>query len=106
MPGLEARIVERDGSARGYVYVSTTGAIGPVAVSDPDDLPAALDVAADIAAEAGATSLHIRNFGTARGAVDWAVRRGLRLSGIGLMLSNRPIGRFKGYVTSGADALY
>jgi GNAT superfamily N-acetyltransferase len=106
VPGLEARIVERQGAARGYVYVSTTGAIGPVAVLDPDDLPAALDVAADIAAEAGATSLHIRNFGTARGAVDWAVRRGLRLSGIGLMLSNRPIGRFNGYVTSGADALY
>ena len=41
-----------------------------------------------------------------RNAVDWAVRRGLRLSGIGLMLSSRPVGRFEGYVTSGADALY
>ena len=35
VPGLEARIVERDGSARGYVYVSTTGAIGPVARLGP-----------------------------------------------------------------------
>ena len=30
----------------------------------------------------------------------------LKLSGIGLMLSSRPVGRFEGYVTSGADALY
>jgi len=106
VPGLHGRIVERGGSARGYLYVSSTGAIGPVAVADPRDLPAALDVAADIAAEAGATTLHIRNFGTARAAVEWSVRRGLRLSGIGLMLSSRPVGRFEGYVTSGADALY
>jgi hypothetical protein len=106
VPGLEGRIVERDGSARGYLYVSSGGAIGPVAVADPRDLPAALDVAADIAAEAGATTLHIRNFGTARGAVEWSVQRGLKVSGIGLMLSSRPVGRFEGYVTSGADALY
>ena len=106
VPGLEARIVEREGSARGYVYVSRAGAIGPVAVADPRDIGPALDVAAQIAAEAGATSLHIRNFGSARGAVDWSVRRGLKLTDIGLFLSSRPVGRFDGYVTSGADALY
>ena len=106
VPGLDGRIVERDGSLRGYLYVSGAGAIGPVAVGDARDLPSALDVAADIATEAGATTLHIRNFGTARGATDWAVRRGLKLSGIGLMLASRPVGRFEGYVTSGADALY
>jgi ribosomal protein S18 acetylase RimI-like enzyme len=106
VPGLEGRIVERDGSARGYLYVSRAGAIGPVAVADSRDLAPALDLAAEIAAKAGATSLHIRNFGSARNAVDWAVRRGLMLSGIGLMLSSRPVGRFEGYVTSGADALY
>jgi GNAT superfamily N-acetyltransferase len=106
VPGLEARVVERAGSARGYVYVSVAGAIGPVAVADPRDLAPALDLAADIAAEAGASTLHIRNFGSSRGAVDWAIRRGLKLSGIGLMLSSRPVGRFDGYVTSGADALY
>jgi ribosomal protein S18 acetylase RimI-like enzyme len=106
VPGLEGRIVERDGSARGYLYASAGGAIGPVAVADPRDLPAALDVAADVAAASGAQTLHIRNFGTARGAVEWSVRRGLKLTGIGLMLSTRPVGRFEGYVTSGADALY
>src|SRR5437868_2391482 len=29
VPGLEGRILERDGSARGYLYVSAAGAIGP-----------------------------------------------------------------------------
>ena len=106
VPGLEGRIVERGGSARGYVYVSRSGAIGPVAVVDPRDLVPALDVAAGIAADAGATRLHIRSFGSARLAVDWSARRGLQLNGIGLMLSSRPVGRFDGYVTSGADALY
>jgi hypothetical protein len=106
VPGLHARILERDGSARGYAYVSAAGAIGPVAVARPEDLVPALDLCADIAAEAGATTLHIRNFGSARSAVDWSVRRGLRLAGVGLMLSSRPVGAFEGYVTSGADALY
>jgi len=106
VPGLLGRIVERDGAARGYLYVSEAGSIGPVAVADSRDLPAALDLAADLAADAGAASLHIRNFGSARGAMDWAVRRGLKVGGIGLLLSTRPVGRFEGYVTSGADALY
>ncbi|MBM4407302.1 MAG: GNAT family N-acetyltransferase [Chloroflexi bacterium] len=106
VPGLHHRILERDGSARGYAYVSSAGAIGPIAVARPEDLVPALDLAADIAAEAGAQVLHIRNFGSARAAVDWSTRRGLRLSDIGLMLSSRPVGQFGGYVTSGADALY
>jgi ribosomal protein S18 acetylase RimI-like enzyme len=106
VPGLHGRIVERDGSVRGYVYVSEAGAIGPISVSDPRDLAPALDLAAHIAADAGATTLHLRVFGTARHASDWAIRRGLRVTGIGLMLASRPVGRFEGYVTSGADALY
>ncbi len=106
VPRLEGRMLESEGSVRGYLYVSAGGAIGPIAVADPRDLEAALDHAAAIAAAAGATTLHVRTFGTARGASDWAIRRGLRVSGIGLMLASRPVGRFEGYVTSGADALY
>lgn len=107
VPGLDGRLLlGDDGRARGYVYVSAAGAIGPIAVADPDDLPAALDLAAAIAADHGATTLHLRAFGSCHGAIDWATERGLRLSGIGLFLASAPIGRFAGYVTSGADALY
>ena len=72
----------------------------------PDDLRPALDVCAATAATNGATALHLRVNGSAREASGWAVERGLRLTGIGLMLSSRSVGRLDRYVTSGADALY
>ncbi len=106
VPGLTGVLLVRDGSARGYAYASTAGAIGPVAVADPADLPAALDECVEIARQGGATTIHLRLFGSTRLGAEWAIRRGLRLGGIGLMLSSRPVGRFEGYVTSGADALY
>lgn len=112
VPGLEARVlvddVGRPGHARprGYLYVSRAGAIGPIAVLDPADLPAALDVAAAIAAQHGAAALHLRVFGATHRAIGWAKDRDLRLTGIGLFLASAPIGAFAGYVTSGADALY
>jgi ribosomal protein S18 acetylase RimI-like enzyme len=106
VPGLTGVLLVRDGSVRGYAYVSDRGAIGPVAVTRPEEVPAALDRCVEIALDGGATNLHLRLFGATRTGVDWAIRRGLRLGGIGLMLSSRPVGRFEGYVTSGADALY
>jgi GNAT superfamily N-acetyltransferase len=106
VPGLTGVILEAGGSARGYAYVSDAGAIGPVAVTTPEDLRPALDLCADTAAASGAASLHLRVNGVAREASAWAVDRGLRLTGIGLMLSSRPVGRLDRYVTSGADALY
>ena len=106
VPGLRGLLLEAEGSVRGYAYVSDAGAIGPVAVTTPDDLRPALDLCADVAASGGAASLHIRVNGSAREASGWAVDRGLRLTGIGLMLASRPVGRLDRYVTSGADALY
>ena len=106
VPGLTGVILEDEGSVQGYAYVSAAGAIGPVAVTRPEDLTPALDAAAAIASDAGATTLHVRVDGSARHASDWAVKRGLLLTGIGLMLSSRPVGRLDRYVTSGADALY
>lgn len=107
VPGLESRLLlADDGRPLGYLYVSAAGAIGPIAVADPGDLGAALDLAADIAADAGATTLHLRVFGATHGAIAWANERGLRLTGIGLSLASARIGTFAGYVTSGADALY
>lgn len=106
VPGLNSVVLQAEGSVRGYGYVSDAGAIGPVAVTHPDDLGPALDACAEIAAAGGATTLHIRVNGSARVASAWAVARGLRLTGIGLMLSTRPVGQLDRYVTSGADALY
>lgn len=106
VPGVSGWILTAATGARGYLYVSDTGAIGPGMVRDPDDLPRVLDVAAAMVQGQGARGLHLRVFGSTHGAIRWALGRGLRLSGIGLMLSSRPVGRFEGYLTSGADALY
>ncbi len=106
VPGLTGVMLEDEGSVQGYAYVSAAGAIGPIAVTRPEDLTPALDAVAGIASDAGATTLHIRVGGAARHASEWAVKRGLLLTGIGLMLSSRPVGRLDRYVTSGADALY
>ncbi len=104
--GLRGMLLARDGVTVGYAYAAADGAIGPLAVHDPSDLPAALTAAAAAAAEAGATSIHVRIPGSARLAAAWLVARGARLSGIGLFLASRPVGRLDRYVTSGGDAFY
>lgn len=104
--GLRGVLLVAGGLVAGYAYVSDTGAIGPVATHRPAEIPAALDACLEIAREAGATALHLRTNGVDGAAARWAVDRGLRVSGIGLMLSSRPVGRLDRYVTSGADALY
>ena len=104
--GLDGRMLVRGGDVQGYLYVSSVGQVGPIAVGDSDDVPPALDVAADLARVRGATSLHIRIAGSAWPGQRWILERGLRLSGIGLMLSSSPVGRLDRYVSSGGDALY
>jgi ribosomal protein S18 acetylase RimI-like enzyme len=104
--GLAGMLLLRGGVVVGYAYASAEGAIGPLAVHDPADLQPALTTAAAVAREAGATSIHVRIPGSARLAADWLVAHGARLSGIGLFLASRPVGRLDRYVTSGGDAFY
>jgi GNAT superfamily N-acetyltransferase len=102
--GLTGRVLLRGGEFAGYAYASAAGHLGPVAVKDPQDLSAALDVVADLAGAAGAGPVHLRTCGAARSSAAWALARGLRLTSIGLLLSSKPIGRLACYVTSGGDA--
>jgi hypothetical protein len=102
--GLKGRVLLRAGEFAGYVYASAAGHLGPVAVRDSQDLPAALDVVADLASAVGAGPVHLRTCGAARSSAAWALARGLRLTSIGLLLSSKPIGRLECYVTSGGDA--
>lgn len=106
VPGLEGHVLEHHGIVHGYLYLSDAGAVGPAAVADPEEVPDALATAARLARERGAASLHVRIPGKARSGISWLVGAGLRLTGIGLMLSSRPVGHLDRYLTSGADALY
>jgi GNAT superfamily N-acetyltransferase len=106
VPGLAGHVLEHGGTVRGYLYLSDAGAVGPAAVGGPADVPGVLATAARLARERGTAQLHVRLAGSARAGISWLVGGGYRLTGIGLMLTSRPVGRLDRYVTSGADALY
>jgi ribosomal protein S18 acetylase RimI-like enzyme len=106
VPGLEGYLLEDEGTVRGYLYLSDEGAVGPAAVRAPESVPGVLATGARLARERGAANLHVRIAGSARPGISWLVGEGFRLTGIGLMLSTRSVGRLDRYLTSGADALY
>ena len=105
-PNLHAFAVVREGADVGYAYVQADGAIGPIAVARPDDLPAAMDHAVAAAASFGATAARVRIPGVARTTVSSLLDRRWRYGdAVTLVLTSAPWGRWEGYVTSGADAL-
>jgi GNAT superfamily N-acetyltransferase len=98
--------VVRGGRTAGYAYVQADGAIGPIAMLDPADLPAAVDASIAVAAGLGATTARVRIPGAARDTVAQLLARGWRYGdAVTLVLTSAPWGRWDRYVTSGADAL-
>ena len=105
-PGLHAFAIHLGDLVTGYVYLQADGALGPIAVEEPGDLPAAIGLALAEAASLGAGSARVRIPGVARAAVAELLDRGWRYGdGVTLVLTSAPWGRWEGYVTSGADAL-
>lgn len=106
VPDLAAFSVVRDGRTVGYAYVQADGAIGPIAVAEPDDLAAAVEAAIGAAADMGAAVARVRIPGAARATVGRLLARGWRYGdGVTLVLTSGPWGRWDRYVTSGGDAL-
>ena len=90
----------------GYVYLQADGALGPIAVARPQDLPGAVDLAIGEAARLGATTARVRIPGVARATIADLLARGWRYGDSPtLVLTSGPWGHWEGYVTSGADAL-
>lgn len=106
IPTTQGLLFERDGIARGYAYAAANGHIGPLAMHDPRDVAEALDAAEQSVRLQGGTELHVRTGGSNREAARWCLEHGLRLSGVGLLLSSSRVGRMDRYVMSGADALF
>jgi ribosomal protein S18 acetylase RimI-like enzyme len=105
-PNLHAFSVQRDGEPVGYAYIQADGAIGPIAVESPDDLPEVVDLAAGVARGLKAGAARVRIPGVARAAIARLLDRGWRFGdAVTLVLTSAPWGRWEGYVTSGADAL-
>ena len=82
----------------GYVYVSSDGHIGPLAVARPDVTGAALQTALKLAAESGAS--HISAFipGTSDGALSVAVEHGMRITFPMMLMSSRDFGDWTCYL--------
>jgi len=105
-PAVSACELRAGGAVAGYAYLQADGAIGPVAVGDPADLPDAVDLAIGEAARLGATTARVRIPGVARSTIAVLLDRGWRYGDAPtLVLTSGPWGHWEGYVTSGADAL-
>jgi GNAT superfamily N-acetyltransferase len=105
-PSLHAFSVQRDGAVVGYAYVQADGAVGPIAVESPSDLPDAIDLVAGVVRGLGSSTARVRIPGVARAAIARLLERGWRYGdAVTLVLTSAPWGRWEGYVTSGADAL-
>jgi GNAT superfamily N-acetyltransferase len=103
---LHGFTVVMDDRVAGYAYVQTDGAIGPIAVLDPDILAPALDAAIAVAADLGASTAHVRIPGVARNAIEALLARGWHYGdAVTLVLTSAPWGHWDRYVTSGGDAL-
>jgi GNAT superfamily N-acetyltransferase len=103
---LRAYSVLRENRTVGYAYVQADGAIGPIAVLDPEDLASAVEASIAAAARLGAASARIRIPGVARPTIARLLARGWRYGdAVTLVLTSAPWGRWDRYVTSGADAL-
>lgn len=105
-PAVHGYAVVAGERVAGYVYLQADGALGPIAVARPRDLPGAVDLAIGEAARLGASMARVRIPGVARSTIADLLDRGWRYGDAPtLVLTSGPWGHWEGYVTSGADAL-
>jgi GNAT superfamily N-acetyltransferase len=105
LDGVVAYLLEHEGRASGYAYVSADGAVGPAAFAPGVDPVAVAATLLRCVGEAGAERARLRVFGQARVLIESLLGAGFRLQpGIGLLLATEPLGRLDRYLAS-SDAL-
>jgi ribosomal protein S18 acetylase RimI-like enzyme len=82
----------------GYVYVSTDGHIGPLAVAQPDALSTAFMTALNLAAENGSSQVSAFLPGTSDTALRIAVEQGMRITLPMVLMSTRDFGNWTQYL--------
>jgi ribosomal protein S18 acetylase RimI-like enzyme len=91
-----ALLHDRDGCI-GYVYVSTTGHIGPLAVAQAPGMGAAFRTALDLAAASGAAQVSAFLPGVSE-ALGIAVEQGMRITFPMVLVSTRDFGDWTRYI--------
>jgi ribosomal protein S18 acetylase RimI-like enzyme len=86
----------------GYVYVSTDGHIGPLAVAQPDALGTAFMTALNLAAESGASQVSAFIPGTSDTALSIAVEHGMRITLPMVLMATRDFGDWTQYLPRNA----
>lgn len=90
----------------GYVYLSSDGAIGPLAVRDAKHVEPALAFCLALAQANQIESVSIKLPGLCQAGVRYLVNYGLHFSRPLLILSSEPFGQMDRYATSGGDAFF
>lgn len=86
------------GDCVGYVYVSSDGHIGPLAVIEPNVLGAAFLTSLNLAAEIGSTKVSAFIPGTSESALGIAVEHGMRITIPMVLMSTRDCGDWARYL--------
>jgi ribosomal protein S18 acetylase RimI-like enzyme len=82
----------------GYAYVASSGHVGPVAVTRPDDMRRALDTALRIAADGQSAQLSAFLPGNCEAALAIAARHRMRITFPMVLVSDREFGDWKRYL--------
>jgi ribosomal protein S18 acetylase RimI-like enzyme len=82
----------------GYVYVSTDGHIGPLAVAQPNAVAAAFRTALNLAAQSGCPQVSAFLPGASEAALNTAVAHGMRITFPMLLMSTRDFGDWTQYL--------
>jgi hypothetical protein len=82
----------------GYVYVSTDGHIGPLAVMQPNVLATAFRTALSLAAQSGCSQVSAFLPGASEAALSTAVAHGMRITFPMLLMSTRDFGDWTQYL--------
>lgn len=95
----EAVLFRRDGEPVGYAFVQLRG-VGPIAASDPGDLPAILDIVLRRAVAIGVETVSFEVPMSNGVALRHLLARGLRIDPfLTLLLSNREFGQMDRYIS-------
>lgn len=102
LPSLQALLFRsQKGDTVGYTYVSKSGVIGPVAVTDAKYVSVAIAAAYTLAGKAGCERVSALLPGCCGEALSVALRSGLRLGRTMVFMSSRPLGDWERYAPRG-----
>jgi hypothetical protein len=95
---LKAVMFRAGSESVGYAYIGPDGHVGPLAVSRPETMGAALQSALNLAAEGGAAQVSALVPGISNAALGVAAEHGMRIAFPMMLMSSRSFGDWTSYL--------